>query len=210
MSTKLFKSIKATFAATLFLIIVTLLSGCNSGSSVVSNLPRVNANGNLVGTNVFDETLSIQTGKMDGKPGWPRYVPANFTIPANTIIKLTIINYDDGTAPLPSNSPWSKFWGSDPTFGLVEGGDETVNGKKITSVDPNNVSHTFTVPSLLINLPIPAAVSKNQPAVVTFEFSVSKPGNYHWLCAAPCGSGSTGMGGAMNTSNWMEGTMEVK
>ncbi len=210
MSANLSKTIKNTVTAMIFIAVTVILASCSSSVDSTSIKPTVNSNGILVGAKVYNQTLTIETGKMDKKPGWPRYVPANFSLPENSIIKLTIINHDDGTAPLPPSSPWSKVWGSDPTYGLVTGGYETVNGKKVTSINPNDVSHTFTIPGLLINVPIPAAVSESQPAVVVFEFSVGTKGVFHWICAAPCGSGSTGMGGAMNTSVWMEGNVEVK
>ena len=154
---------------------------------------------------VVHRTLTIETGKMDGKPGWPRFTPGGFTAPAGATVVLTIVNHDDGTAPLPAASPYGQVWGSDPTFGAATGGTELVDGKPVHRIPNDQVSHTFTIPGLLINIPIPAATSESSPVTVTFTFRVTRRGTFNWLCAAPCGSGASGMGGAMNTDGWMEG-----
>jgi heme/copper-type cytochrome/quinol oxidase subunit 2 len=75
----------------------------------------------------------------------------------------------------------------------------------VHSIPNDQVAHTFTIPGLLINVPIPAAKSSSHPVTVTFTFRVTKKGTFNWLCEAPCGSGKTGMGGAMNTAGWMVG-----
>ena len=154
---------------------------------------------------VVHRQLVIETGKTDGRPGWPRFVPDGFTAPVGTTIVLTIVNHDDGTAPLPPDSPWGQVWGSDPTYGAASGGTEQVDGKTVTSIPNQDVSHTFEIPGLLLNVPIPAAPSSTQPATVVFTFEVLKAGTYQWICAAPCGGGAMGMGGAMTTDGWMRG-----
>jgi hypothetical protein len=154
---------------------------------------------------VVHRQLVIETGKADGRPGWPRFVPDGFTAPVGTTIVLTIVNHDDGTAPLPPASPWGQVWGSDPTYGAVSGGTEQVDGKTVTSIPNQDVSHTFEIPGLLLNVPIPAASSSTQPVTVVFTFKVLKAGTYQWICAAPCGGGAMGMGGAMAADGWMRG-----
>ena len=204
------KVLKTVCIVVLLVMSLSVLSSCTTSRSNVADSSLKDLSATLTNADVFDQKLTIETGKMDGKPGWPKYIPANFTIPVNRTVELTIISYDDGTAPLPVSSPWNKVWGGDPTYNLVSGGTETVNGKTITSVNPNDVSHTFTVPGLLINIPIPAVPAGQKYVTVTYKFTVKKSGTYRWLCEAPCGSGSMGMGGAMNTFGWMTGYMEVK
>ncbi|MDA8057061.1 MAG: hypothetical protein M0032_03670 [Actinomycetota bacterium] len=179
------------------------LAACSSSTGAAGS--GSTRNGLETSSVVVHRTLVIQTGKMDGRPGWPRYVPDGFTAPAGATVVLTIVNHDDGTAPLPPASPWGQVWGADATFGETTGGTELVDGQPVHAVPNDEVSHTFTIPGLLVNVPVPAASSSAHPVTVTFTFRVTKKGTFHWLCTAPCGSGATGMGGAMNTNAWMEG-----
>ncbi|MDA8209212.1 MAG: hypothetical protein M0Z92_09470 [Actinomycetota bacterium] len=180
------------------------LGGCTSGqSAATSTAQKVSAN------TIIHRKMVIETGHMDGKPGWPRFTPAGFTAPAGATIVLTIVNYDDGAAPLPPASPWGQVWGPDATFGEVTGGTELVNGTKVNEISNQLVSHTFEIPALLVNIPIPAASSSSHPVTVTYTFKVNKSGTFLWICAAPCGSGSAGMGGAMNTNGWMRGYVHI-
>ncbi len=183
-------------------LLAAILAAC---SSPVASNGAAPASGLDAGTVVVHRTLTIETGKMDGKPGWPRYTPDGFSAPAGATVVLTVVNHDDGTAPLPPASPWGQVWGADPTFGVATGGTELVDGKAVRSIPNDQVSHTFTIPGLLVNVPIPAAPSSSRPVTVTFTFRVTRKGTFRWLCAAPCGSGASGMAGAMNTNGWMEG-----
>lgn len=184
-----------------------LLAGCTS--SVSSSPAPAAKDVSVVGPAVVQEQMVIQTGKMVGKPGWPKFNPSTISFPAGSTVDLKIINYDDGTAPLPAASPWGHVWGSDPTFGVVTGGNETVDGKVVTEIANNLVSHTVTVPGLLLNIPIPAVPSGQKSVTVDFTFQVNKAGKYFFQCEAPCGSGMTGNGGAMDTVGWMQGYFNV-
>ena len=181
-----------------------LLTGCGSSASSAPAAKDASSVKPIV-----HEQMVIQTGKMDGKPGWPKFVPSNLSFPAGSTIDLQIVNYDDGTAPLPAASPYGHVWGSDPTFGVVTAGSETVDGKVVTEIANSQISHTLTIPGLLINIPIPAVPSGQKTVTVDFTFQVNKAGRYFWQCEAPCGSGSTGNGGAMDTHGYMEGYFTV-
>ena len=150
------------------------------------------------------ESMTILTGSMTKHPGWPRFSPANLTLPKDSTVVLTIYNYDDGTAPLSAGSLFDK----------VQGGTETVNGSTVTSIPNANISHTFTVPGLSLNIPIPPAptpgANGRTPTVVTFTFKVTNAGTYTWQCEAPCGTGPTGMGGPMTTAGYMTGSLVVQ
>lgn len=143
--------------------------------------------------------LEIQTGKMDGKSGWPRYVPSDITLQKGVPVTIVITNHDDGTAPLPSALT---------VYDKVQGGTETIGGQTVTSVPNANVAHTWTIPSLGVNVVVPAAPTGGTNTV-SFTFTPTKSGSFTWKCFAPCGSGSDGMAGAMVTPGWMMGTVTV-
>ena len=143
--------------------------------------------------------LVIQTGAMDGRSGWPRFVPADVTVKAGIPVTLTITNHDDGSAPLtPALS----------TYDNVQGGTETVDGKAVTSVPNADVAHTWTVPALGLNVVVPVAPTGGTNTV-TFTFTPAKTGSFTWQCYAPCGTGSDGTAGPMSTNGWMRGTLTV-
>ncbi len=145
---------------------------------------------------------TILTGEMLHKSDWPEFLPADLTVPANSTVVLTIYNFDDGAAALAADSPYLKVSGT-------VGNQATANGTAIADVAADQVAHTFTVPSLGLNVPIPVAPAAGQPAVVTVTFHVGKPGTYGWQCMTPCGSGTDGMGGAMAAEGAMKGTITV-
>ncbi len=188
-----------------------LLTGCSNSASTASSATTPKASDASLSTQVVHEQMVIETGKMDGKPGWPKFTPSNLSIPAGKTIELQIVNHDDGTAPLAPDSPYGHVWGSDPTYGKVIGGTETVDGKPVTQIANDQVSHTLTIPGLLINIPIPAVPSGQTTITVDYTFEVSKTGigKYLWQCEAPCGTGATGNGGAMSKTGYMEGYITV-
>lgn len=151
------------------------------------------------------EYVSLLDGGMVDNPGWPQLVPADLTLPAHATVVLTITSYDEGSAPLGSaSSPFLE----------VTGGSETANGVSISAVPNTQIAHTFTVPGLGLNAPIPAATTapKGQPLtpeIVVFTFKTGAAGSYTWRCETPCGSGPKGMGGPMDTKGYMMGTVTV-
>lgn len=149
---------------------------------------------------VDDVAIQIQTGKQDGKPGWPRFFPAAVTVHHGDTVRLTITNYDDGSAPL--NSALTSY-------DHAQGGTETVDGVATTSVDNSIVAHTWTVPALGLNAVVPEVPSGSQTNTIVFTFKAGAPGTYVIKCFAPCGSGSDGMEGAMATQGWMQGTLTI-
>lgn len=187
----------ATAAAAGVLALGTVVAGAGTAGAA----PR----GGRAATPVVHESLVLLTGKMDGRKGWPEFVgSSDIQWPAGTTVVLTIYSYDDGAAPL--TKPLSVY---DTVQGTV-GNTELVDGKKVGSVPNADVAHTFTVPSVGLNIPIPAAPSVKagqalQPEVVTATFRVAKKGTFTWHCYAPCGSGSDGMEGAMATNGEMTG-----
>ncbi len=154
--------------------------------------------------------LTIVTGDMIGKTEYPAYVPSDFSLPANATVVVTVTNFDDATPLTGGATVYAKAQG-------IVGGSFTVtpidpkdpNGsagptQTLSALDPTQVSHTFTIPTLGINVPIAAH------ARVTFTIHTGAPGTYAWRCFDPCGAGNSGWGTAMAAQKgYMEGTLTV-
>jgi hypothetical protein len=139
-----------------------------------------------------------------------------FQVPAHTRINVTIYNYDSGS-PL-RNQQIGQVSG---TAGNVA----TLNGKTfrvINSNAGNGVGHTFSIPSLGINVPLygnngnanlcaaAPCTTKSPNQVIRFSFTTPGAGNYRWQCFVPCGLGYLfGNGGPMSTLGYMGGFMQV-
>ncbi|HKT22236.1 MAG TPA: hypothetical protein VJR06_06505 [Nitrososphaerales archaeon] len=136
---------------------------------------------------------------------------ANLTLPANRPIELVIVNYDDGPASLvvpndnvvSGTSGGSVFVASNDNINSSQGPSGIVlsGGEKVTSVPADNVSHTFTIPSLNLNVPVPAS------STVVAYFTIAKAGTYLWFCETACGFGADGTEGAMSAPGWMTGNL---
>lgn len=137
-------------------------------------------------------------GTFTGKEGWPALAPSTIKVPANATVVLTIKEYDDVSTPLPDGSPYND----------VKGGTETVDGQAVTNVANDKIAHTFTIPELGLNAPIPMA-PQDGFTTVTFTFQTGAAGTYTWRCFTPCGGDPNGMGGAMTTDGWMQGQLAV-
>jgi len=138
-------------------------------------------------------------------------------LPANTTINVTIDEYDSGS-PLRNQ-----------LMGLVQGtsgGVMSLNGKSTSLINSNNgngVAHTFTIPTLGINVPLSGVngsasnFCNSAPCttnlahnVITFSFVTPGPGEYPWQCFVPCGLGYLyGNGGPMQSVGYMDGFLKV-
>ncbi|MGA3215007.1 MAG: hypothetical protein ABSD97_04865 [Acidimicrobiales bacterium] len=137
-------------------------------------------------------------------------------VPAHRRIDVTIYQYDSGS-PLRNQQ-----------IGMVQGtiGDvATLNGKTFRVINTNagnGVGHTFSMPSLGINVPLygnnsnanlcgAAPCSTASPHnIIKFSFMSPGPGTYPWQCFVPCALGFLyGNGGPMQTVGWMDGFMKV-
>ena len=162
--------------------------------------------------NTYNSTIGAQPAYYVLTPGGLKS-SADIALPANTMIKLTIICYDDGNASLTSNQ-YSNVQGtvngtityannddvnsSQGPNGIVLNGGETV-----TTVSPAVIAHTFTIPSLNVNIPVPLS------STVVAYFKTGAAGSYAWYCETACGAGATGILGAMDTPGWMTGEVQV-
>lgn len=136
----------------------------------------------------------------DPYTGLDKYFPANFTVPANVPVVITITNYDNGTNAVPA--AFSQVLG---TVGGTESvTNATASGVALTSVPVDRITHTFTLDTspYNINVPIPAA-QDTTPTVVTFTVVLTTTGQFVWRCMAPCDMS------AMKTPGFMMGTVTV-
>ena len=136
----------------------------------------------------------------DPYTGLDEYFPANFTVPANAPIVITITNYDNGTNPVPAALGMVK--------GTVDGTATVTDGSGtaivVRSVPGDQVTHTLTIESSAydVNVPIPAAQGE-KPITVSFTLVFAETGQFIWHCMAPCDDV------ALRTPGFMMGTITV-
>ncbi|HEX3910781.1 MAG TPA: hypothetical protein VHW67_08780 [Solirubrobacteraceae bacterium] len=136
-----------------------------------------------------------------------------YRVPANSTVHVTIYQYD-GDSGL-RNAFLSQVQGT-------VGGTETVDGKAVDAINPEEASHTFVVPQLGVFVPLPGVPeeAKNQcefapcegaaHRTITFSFKTGKKGRYRWQCFVPCAAGFIdGFGGPMQTLGYMDGFIDV-
>ena len=136
---------------------------------------------------------------------WPAYMATSPTaLPANADVTVTIRNFDVGDDSVPASSPILQVQGTTT-------GNATADGKTYTKLDANHISHTFTIPQLHLNVPIPGdPVGDANQVTVTFTFHTpAKAGTYTFQCLVPCGTGDAGFDGPMATLGFMRGTVTV-
>ena len=148
--------------------------------------------------------LDIMAVKPGGPDNYAAYVPTTLVImPANSLVSVTIRNFDLDATPLAADSPYTRVQGT-------VGGVAYADGTAYTVLDRRVVAHTFTVPDLHLNVPISghAAAGKHY-VTVTFSVRTGAPGVYAWRCHAPCGDGSDGLDGPMSDDTYMRGTLLI-
>lgn len=135
---------------------------------------------------------------------WPAYSPSSLVLPANSLVTVTIRNYDLGDTPLPQGSPFTTVQG-------IVGGVAYADGHAYTALAPEKVAHTFTIPQMNINVPVPGDTATGKPyAEVRFTFRTGAAGSYYFRCMDPCGIGANGWQGPMMTRGYMLGTLTVQ
>ena len=175
-------------------------SACGGSSPGATAAPKAAAAPKTVNIALVGkiDTNSGPAGSFTSKEHWPALSPSDITISKGDTIVLTIKEYDDAPTALPAGSPYNA----------VAGGTETVNGVPVTTVSNADISHTFSIPELGINAPLPKA-AEGGVATIVFTFKVDKAGAYVWRCFTPCGGDPKGMGGSMATKGWMQGHVTV-
>ncbi|MGH9303307.1 MAG: hypothetical protein ACRDZ5_02720 [Acidimicrobiales bacterium] len=145
-------------------------------------------------------------------------------LPAHTMIHMTIEQFDSGS-PL-RNQSLGHVTGVLGGKAFVQGHGISKTGELTDVLNSNGlpagIGHTFAVPALDINVPLPGVDNPNVCAVapcglnephniVRFSFVTPGPGNYRFQCFVPCGlSYLYGNGGPMSTMGYMGGFLEVQ
>jgi hypothetical protein len=175
-------------------------SACGGSSSGATAAPKAAAAPKTVNIALVGkiDTDKGPAGSFTSKEHWPALSPSDITISKGDTIVLTIKEYDDAPTALVAGSPYNA----------VAGGTETVNGVPVTTVSNADIAHTFSIPELGINAPLPKA-AEGGVATIVFTFKVDKAGAYVWRCFTPCGGDPKGMGGSMATKGWMQGNVTV-
>jgi hypothetical protein len=162
-------------------------------------------------------------GKLGGSKSWVSYLVRQhgqwghttvFNVPAHSLVHITVYNFD-GASGL-RNPFLSQVQG---TVGRAM----RINGKPTDVINPDDASHTFTVPQLGISVPIKGVAddAPNQCAempcslkkaheTITFTINTGKPGSFRWQCFVPCAAGFIdGFAGPMQTIGYMDGFIHV-
>jgi len=136
-----------------------------------------------------------------------QYAPANFTVPAHTLLKFTLINYDTGQNQLPSATD-ADVNGTVGNCAYLNS-TPTSLGPCVHSVPSTFIAHTFSFvsgPYAGFNVPIPSAAASPEGGIgasVTFFAYFNDTGTFTWNCLALCDPWS------MVTSGFMTGSMTV-
>jgi hypothetical protein len=177
-----------------------------------------------VGTQLYLATVA-QASLQDPHPTWVSYYVTNshaanwqhdttFDVPAHSLVHVTIFQFD-GDSGL-RNGFLSQVQGT-------VGGTMTLNGKAVSTINPNDAAHIFAVPQLDVSIPLEGVSSNaknpcaNAPCTlsnahntVTFTFKTGAKGVYRWQCFVPCGAGTVfDFGGPMQTVGYMDGFLKV-
>jgi len=172
--------------------------------------------------------LTLQTvaslGPNFEQPSWVSYLVKNpsgqwehstvWDLPAHAVVHVTVYQFD-GDSGL-RNPFLARPQG-------VVGDTMQVDGKTLDVIDPADASHTFTVPSMHLVVPligVPDAAKNqcdaapcsldNAHRTISFSFRTGKPGKYRWQCFVPCAAGFIyGFGGPMQTIGYMDGFLNV-
>jgi hypothetical protein len=151
----------------------------------------------------------IATPDMLGTNDMPAYMAAYPAIPSNATVRVEIVDFDDATPLTGGLTQFAKVAG---TVGgtitvtpLNPQDPNTIGASQVFSeLDPQNVSHTFTVAGLGINIPVAPK------ARTVFAIATGTPGSYAWRCNDPCGIGASGWGGAMAKPGYMMGKLTLE
>lgn len=148
--------------------------------------------------------LDIVINQRGMQQDWPAYSPSNLVLPAHSLVTITLRDYDMGDTPLPKGSPFTTVQG-------IVGGVAYADGHAYSALAPEKIAHTFTMPQLNINVPLPGDTTTGKPyGTATFTFRTGAPGIYYFRCMDPCGTGSNGWQGPMLTKGYMLGFLTVQ
>lgn len=177
-------------------------------------------------------TLVLQTVGTIGHGhhgDWPSYLvqrpdgswaqSTTFTLPANSTVRVKVLEYDTQTGL--RNNFFALPQG-------VEGGtltiDDGTGADTVSSVDPSQVAHTWTIPGMGISVPL-VGVANDAPnqcttapcdestthRTIEFVIRTGRKGHFRWQCIVPCAPPGFlyGNGGPMQTVGYMGGFVDV-
>ncbi|HYK92855.1 MAG TPA: hypothetical protein VEY07_02280 [Thermoplasmata archaeon] len=144
------------------------------------------------GPSALSVTLEIRSSLS----GIDQVVSPTLSFAAGSVVTFHIVNFDSVAVGAPASAaglqgdfrgPVTLAWGAGAPTRMAAG------------LAPSSISHTFTVqaPYLHLNVPIPAALSSETPAVVSFTVELNATGQLSWYCAAYCEDGGLGDAGEM-------------
>jgi heme/copper-type cytochrome/quinol oxidase subunit 2 len=149
-------------------------------------------------------TMDIVMNQPGMQKDWPAFSPSNLVVPANSLVTITIRDYDLGNTAMPQGSPFTTVQGTVNT-------SATADGRMYSSLASDKIAHTFTIPQLNVNVPLPGDVMNGKDYnTMTFTFRTGAAGTYTFRCLDPCGTGPMGMMGPMMTQGYMLGTLTIQ
>ena len=149
-------------------------------------------------------TMDIVMNQPGMQKDWPAFSQSNLVVPANSLVTVTIRDYDLGNTAMPQDSPFNSVQGTTGTTA-------TADGRAYSSLASDKIAHTFTIPQLNVNVPLPGdGMNGKAYNTVTFTFRTGEAGTYIFRCLDPCGTGPMGMMGPMMTQGYMMGTLTVQ
>jgi hypothetical protein len=192
-------------------------------AKLLEDPPTVEASGKGPTTQLTLKTEAA-IGPEGGNKSWVTYLVRNpqgewvhstiFKVPAHSLVHVTVYQFD-GDSGL--RNPFLS-----QVHGTV-GNRMVVNGKPMSTIDPEEASHTFAVPQMGLIVPLygvpeeapnqceegPCRLSQTHETI-GFTFRTGKPGHYRWQCFVPCAAGFLfGFGGPMQTIGYMDGFLQV-
>jgi len=195
----------AILAAIIFVVVGIV--GWSVGRGAVSSQGSVAVQAQTtVPTHIY---LTVATPDMLKTDVGPAVLPSAATVPANSDVTVTIMNFDDATPLTGAYIKYANAAGIEGKFTSVivntanPNGPATAPAQTLAAVDPAIVSHTFTIPSLHLNVPLLAS------SRTTFTFHTGAAGTFEWHCQDPCGTGPAGWSGAMSHQGYMGGELTV-
>lgn len=175
-------------------VLVVLFTGCGNQQAVkTASAPLPERHVQL--------KLNIILNQPGMQKDWPAYSPNALAVPANSLVTISLHDYDLGDTTMPNNTPFATVQG---TVGAMA----YLNGHAYSSLAPDKIAHTFTIPQLNINVPLPSDGKESD--TISFTFRTGKAGTYTFQCFDPCGTGSSGFEGPMATRGYMMGTLTVQ
>jgi len=110
----------------------------------------------------------------------------NVTVPRGVQIKFVISNLDTAVLQNFTSQVSVPF----TLYNNTDSGQVALQYTQGETISNMAISHTFTIPDLQVNIPIPA------DTMVVFTYTFSTPGVYAYVCTTPCGPGM-GLAGYM-------------